>query len=210
MGGCGLRNSSHSLYRVFIQSPESVEFHTWVGSVFATFNTGQLFFPVFIQSAESVESQTWVTKDLHNPLHNPLHSQLFFTRPLFIALNLSSLIRGWVQFAQPFSQSAILYAVFIQSTESVESHTWVCEVCATLLTVNCSFYGLYSKHWIFGVSYLGGCSLRNPSHSQLSFIRSLFKALNLSSLIRGWRRFEQSLTQSLLDLNSKAWIWRIS
>jgi hypothetical protein len=104
-------------------------------------------------------------------LRNPSHSQLFFTRSLFKALNLSSLIRGWLR------------------------------VCATLHTVSYSLRIIYSKHRICRVSYVGGCGLRNPSHSQLISERSLFKALNLSSLIRGWAKFAQSFIHTDLDLN---------
>jgi hypothetical protein len=103
-------------------------------------------------------------------LRNPSHSQLFFTRSLFKAPNLSSFIRGWVLFALPFTQPTVFYTVFIHGTESVESHTWVAE------------------------------GLRNPSHSQLFFTRSLFKALNLSGLIRGWVKFAQSFIHSLCSI----------
>ncbi len=134
----------------------------------------------------SAESHTWVAEE---GLRNPSHSQLFFTRSLFKALNLSSLIHWWLRvcflyglysklwiyrvlyvggwgFAQPLTQPAILYTVFIHRTESVESHTWVTE------------------------------DLHNPLHSQRCFTRSLFIALNLTSLIRGWVRFSQRFTQS--------------
>ncbi len=106
------------------------------------FSQSTLLYTVFIQSTESAESHTWMAEDLRNPSQ----SQLFFTRSSYEALNLLSLIRRWVQFAQPFTQLAGLYTVFIQSTGSVESHTWVGAVCATLRTVSYSLHGLYSKY----------------------------------------------------------------
>jgi hypothetical protein len=87
--------------------------------------------------------------------------------------------------AQPLTQPAILYTVFIQSLESVESHTWVGSVAQPLT---------------------------QPA-IQLFFLQSLFNALNLSSFIRGWVRFSQLLTQvsySLHGLYSKRRICRVS
>ncbi len=148
-------HKSAILSTVFIQSTESVESHTWVDVVCATLHTANcFFFTVLIHSTEYAESHTWVAEVLHNPsfnqlfiwslfkalnlsslifgymcgrdLRNPSHSQLFFTWSSFKALTLSSLISGWVRFAQPFSQLTVLFTVFIQSTESVESHTCGC------------------------------------------------------------------------------------